>query len=266
MTNTVVTHEIIEFAQGLADTSRTLIRQAVCCPVRRDSKSDGSPVTATDRAVENRLRELIEDSYPGHGVVGEEYGESSSDRELIWVLDPIDGTLAFMAGIPVYGTLIALLENRAPVLGIIDMPATGERWIGCHGEATTCNGEPVCARRCEDLSAALLSTSNPDFFSASDLPVLERLKAATAWAVYGGSCMAYAQIASGRIDIGIDVAFEPFDYLALAPVVEGAGGIVSDWAGESLTLDSGDRFIAACSPQLHRQALKVLNGRGTRRI
>ena len=185
---------------------------------------------------------------------------SSSDRELVWVLDPIDGTLAFMAGIPVYGTLIALLENRTPVLGIIDMPATGERWIGCHGEATTWNGEPVRVRPCEHLSAALISTSNPDFYSTSDLPALERLKAATAWAVYGGSCMAYAQIASGRIDIGIDVAFDPFDYLALVPVVEGAGGVVSDWAGASLTLDSGDRFIAACSPQLHRQALKILNG------
>ncbi len=261
MTATIVTQEIIEFARGLADTSRALIRQSGCYPIHRCSKSDGSPVTATDRTVESRLRELIEDTYPDHGIVGEEHGESSSDRELVWVLDPIDGTLAFMSGIPVYGTLIALLENRAPILGIVDMPATGERWIGCHGHATTRNDEPVRVRDCQNLSAALFSTSNPDYFSASDLPALERLKAATAWTVYGGSCMAYAQIASGRIDVGIDVDFDPHDYLALVPVVEGAGGIVSDWAGDSLTLDSGDRFIAACSPQLHRQALTVLNGR-----
>ncbi len=260
MSATIVNHDVIEFARSLADTSRAMLRQAGRDPIHRWAKSDGSPVTATDRAVETRLREAIEKRYPDHGVVGEEHGESSSDRELVWVLDPIDGTLAFMAGIPVYGTLIALLQDRTPVLGIIDMPATGERWIGCRGHATTRNGEPVRVRECEDLSGALLSTSNPDFFSPTDLPALERLRIATSWTVYGGSCMAYAQVASGRIDIGIDVDFDPHDYLALVPVIEGAGGTISDWAGESLTLDSGDRFVASCSPHLHQQTLAIVNG------
>jgi fructose-1,6-bisphosphatase/inositol monophosphatase family enzyme len=166
--------------------------------------------------------------------------------------------LPFLAGIPVYGTLIALLRDRAPVLGVIEMPATAERWIGCQGRPTTRNGEPVRARPCAALADALVSTSNPDFYGAADVSALERLKAATRWTVYGGSCMAYAQIASGRIDVGIDVAFDPFDYLALVPVIEGAGGVISDWAGAPLTLDSGDRLIAAGDARTRDQALQLL--------
>ena len=125
----------------------------------------------------------------------------------------------------------------------------------------TRNGAPVSPRPCEDLSGALLSTSNPDYYGEADAPALQRLKAETRLAVYGGSCMAYAQIASGRIDLGIDVAFDPFDYLALVPVVEGAGGVISDWAGAPLTLDSGDRLIAAGDSRTHAQALAILNDR-----
>jgi fructose-1,6-bisphosphatase/inositol monophosphatase family enzyme len=184
--------EFLSFAETLADASRAIILEAVRKPFDLEIKGDGSPVTAVDQGVEDRLREMIAEAYPDHGIVGEERGASSPERELVWALDPIDGTLPFLAGIPVYGTLIALLRDRAPVLGVIEMPATAERWIGCQGRPTTRNGEPV--------------TSNPDFYGAADVSALERLKAATRWTVYGGSCMAYAQIASGRIDVGIDVA------------------------------------------------------------
>ena len=246
------------FAERLADVSGAFIRDAARRPFRTEAKGDGSPVTVVDQAVEDRLRELIGQAYPDHGIVGEERGASAPDAEFVWVLDPIDGTLPFLAGIPVFGTLIALLRGGVPVLGIVDMPATAERWLGCDGQPTTRNGEPVRVRPCNDLSAALLSTSNPDFYGQADFETLERLKAATRWTVYGGSCMAYAQIASGRIDLGIDVAFDPFDYLALVPVVEGAGGVISDWAGEPLTLDSGDRFIAAGDARMQARALEIL--------
>ena len=252
--------ELRAFCERLADASRSLIREAARGAVSSQIKGDGSPVTAVDQAVEDRLREMIAEAYPDHGIVGEERGASSPERDLVWALDPIDGTLPFLAGIPVYGTLIALLRNKAPLLGVIDMPATGERWVGCEGVPTMRNGAPVTVRPCEDLSGALLSTSNPDFYGEADAPALERMKATTRWTVYGGSCMAYAQIASGRIDIGIDVAFDPFDYLALVPVIEGAGGVISDWAGNPLTLDSGDRLIAAGDARIHAQALKVLTG------
>ncbi len=252
--------EFLTFAERLAEASRGLIQEAARGAVGSQIKGDGSPVTAIDQGVEDRLREMIAEAYPDHGIVGEERGASSPERDFVWVLDPIDGTLPFLAGIPVYGTLIALLRDKAPLIGVIDMPATGERWVGCEGLPTTRNGAPVTARPCEALSGALLSTSNPDFYGEVDSPALQRLKTETRWTVYGGSCMAYAQIASGRIDIGIDVAFDPFDYLALVPVVEGAGGVISDWDGAPLTLDSGDRLIATGDARIHAQALEILTG------
>lgn len=258
MTGRIELKELTAFAERLADASRALIATAARGAIRSHVKDDGSPVTAIDQAVEDRLRTMIAETYPDHGIVGEERGASSPEREMIWVLDPIDGTLPFLAGLPVYGTLIALLRNKVPLLGVIEMPATGERWIGCLGLPTTRNGQPVRVRACGSLADALLSTSNPDFWEETDAPALARLRAATRWTVYGGSCMAYAQIASGRIDIGVDVAFDPFDYLALVPVVQGAGGVISDWAGQPLTLASGDRFITAGDARLHARALEVL--------
>ena len=172
------------FAERMAEASRGLIRKAARGPVQSQTKGDGSPVTAIDQGVEDRLREMIAEAYPDHGIVGEERGASAPERELVWVLDPIDGTLPFMAGLPVYGTLIALLRDRVPIIGVIEMPATGERWVGCRGRPTTRNGQPVRARPCAALADALLSTSNPDFWDEGDAPALARLRSATRWAVY----------------------------------------------------------------------------------
>ncbi len=252
--------EFAVFANRLADAARACIEESADIAPEPIPKGDGSPVTAVDRAVEDRLRELISETYPDHGIVGEERGATSADKELVWVIDPIDGTLPFLAGFPVYGTLLALVRGGAPVLGIIDMPATDERWVGCQGSPSTRNGKPVRVRACDELSVALMSTSNPDFYAESDRPALERMKAATRWAVYGGSCMAYARIASGRIDVGIDVGFDPTDYLALVPVITGAGGVITDWDGNALTLRSGDRLVAAGDPAIHSKTLAVLAG------
>lgn len=249
-----------KFAGRLADASRACIRTMNLQSFQTERKGDGSPVTAVDQAVEDGIREMIAAEWPGHGIIGEERGETSPDSEFVWVIDPIDGTLPFLAGFPVYGTLIALLHNGKPVLGVVDMPGTQERWVGCDGLPTTRNGEPVRTRACADLSAALLSTSNPDFYGATDFQAFERLKAKARWTVYGGSCMAYAQIATGRIDVGVDVEFDIFDYLALAPVIEGAGGIVTDWEANPLTLKSGGRLIAAGDRRMHGRALEVLKG------
>jgi len=253
-------NEFVDFAETLADASRAMLVEAARRSYTGEMKSDGSPVTAIDLAVEARLREMISDTHPGHGIVGEEHGEANPDSEFVWALDPIDGTLPFLAGIPVYGTLIALLKGGVPVLGIIDMPATGERWVGVTGAPTLRNGEPVRTRSCDDLSQAMMSTSNMDYYDDNDRPVLERLKAATRLAVYGGSCLAYAQIASGRIDVCIDVAFDVFDYLALVPVIEGAGGVATDWQGRPLTMASGDRLVAAGDPRVHAASLLFLTG------
>lgn len=250
--------EFTAFAGQLADASGAIIRDAARGAPIVEAKGDNSPVTLIDKAVEDRLRAMIEEKHPGHGIIGEERGVSAPDEELKWVIDPIDGTLPFLAGFPVFGTLIALVHGEVPVLGIIDMPVTGERWMGGEGMATTWNGEPVSTRACENLSDALMSTSNPDFYSGDDRPALDRMRAATRWRVYGGSCMAYGRIAEGRIDVGIDVNYDIHDFLALVPVIAGAGGVITDWDGEPLDINSGGRFIASGDMRVHEQAMKLL--------
>lgn len=249
--------ELSRFAETLADASRALLRSAGS-PVA-DMKADSSPVTATDRAVEVRLRDLITARFPDHGILGEEEAAVGADRKLCWVLDPIDGTLAYLAGFPVFGTLIALLEEGRPLLGVIDLPMTEERWVGRAGQPTLMNGSPVKVRSCPDLDQALIATSNLDYWSAMDLPRLDSLRDSARWCVYGGSCTAYARLASGQIDLAVDVAFDIHDYLALVPVIEGAGGRITDWQGGALTRHSGDRILAAGDTRLHARALQLLD-------
>jgi histidinol phosphatase-like enzyme (inositol monophosphatase family) len=259
--NTSEIKHFAEFGVRAVDISGALIREYNCKPLHVEIKGDGSPVTSVDQAVEDQMREIISAENPDHGIIGEERKAYAPDSEFVWVIDPIDGTLAFIAGIPVFGTLLALLHNGIPVLGIIDMPMTAERWIGADGLQTTRNGKPVRSRPCADLSMALISTSNPDYYDRTNAPALERLKKATRFAVYGGSCMFYAQIASGRVDICIDVQFTPYDYLALIPVVQGAGGVFTNWQGSAAGLHSGSEYIAAGDPRAHEQALKILSDR-----
>ena len=253
-------NEFRQFAEDLADTSRSIIRAAAHRPVDPEVKPDNSPVTSTDKAVEDALRAAISKRFPEHGVIGEERADTAPDAEFKWIIDPIDGTLPFLAGLPTFGTLIALVHGDAPIIGVIDMSMTAERWIGCKGAPTTRNGAHVRARACASLSSALMSTSNPNYYTGKDRPALARLNAATRWCVYGGSCMAYAQIASGRIDVGIEVTYNIHDYMALVPVIQGAGGVITDWNGAELTIRSGERFIAAGERRILDQALAVLSG------
>jgi len=252
--------QLIRFAERLADASREILLSAPAQRPRAEVKDDSSPVTTVDRAVEDRLRDMIAREYPDHGIVGEERGAAAPERDTVWVLDPIDGTLAFLAGIPVFGTLIALLRDGVPAIGVIDLPVTGARWVGCEGRPTTHNGEAVRARPCAELSTALLSTSNPDFYGDAEFEAFERLKSAARWTVYGGSCLAYAQIASGRIDLGIDTGLDPVDYCALVPVIRGAGGVITDWRGNQLTLDSDGTVLAVGDRTLQAKTLALIAG------
>ena len=248
----------MDFAEELARAGRSVIRAALNAPFETEIKEDQSPVTEVDKAVEDKIRALISDRYPDHGVLGEERADTNPEAEFKWVIDPIDGTLPFLAGIPVFGTLIALVHGDEPVIGIIDMPVTSDRWVGCKGAATTRNGKVVRTRACDRLTNALMASSNPNFWSAQDRPALERLTAATRWGVYGGSCLAHAQIASARVDLGVEVGYDIHDYLALVPVISGAGGVITDWNGVHLTTGSGDRFISAGDERIHHQALKTV--------
>lgn len=254
-----IDNDHIQFADQLADASRAIIKEAAQASFDLEIKEDLSPVTSVDKRVEDTLRQLIADKFPDHGILGEERADTAPDAEFKWIIDPIDGTLPFLAGLPVFGTLIALVCGDAPVIGVIDMPMTNDRWLGCDGQQTTRNNRPASCRSCDDLSQAMMSTSNPNFYNDTDKPALARMNAATRWCVYGGSCMTYGQLASGRIDVGIEVAYNIHDYLALVPVINGAGGKITDWNGANLTVHSGDRFVATGDSKRHGQVLQIVN-------
>jgi len=252
--------QLIDFAGTLADAVRPVIRRHFRTPVAVDSKPDATPVTIADRDAETAMRALIEARYPDHGIIGEEHGSARPDAEYCWVLDPIDGTKAFLAGKPIFGTLIALVRRGAPVLGIIDQPVLEERWLGTAGSATLFNGRPVRTRACAKLSLATLNATTPDMFAGEDAARFRALGAQTRITQYGGDCYAYGLLASGFIDLVVEAQLKPYDFAALVPVIAGAGGVVSDWRGQPMQLDSDGRIVAAGDPALLPAALEALNG------
>jgi len=249
---------LVAFAQRLADESGKILLPANARRPRVELKADRSLVTKIDRRIERKLRGLIHAEFPGHGVLGEEAGGQNVDADLLWVIDPIDGTAPFVAGVPVFGTLIALLYRGEPIVGVIDHPVTRDRWVGARGRPTTRNGRRCATRSCGAVADALLSASNPDFFKADDRPVFEALRSKTQWRIYGGSCFSYGLLASGRTDIAIDTGLSIHDFAAFRPVIEGAGGVITDWDGAPITLKTGRRILAAGDPARHRDALAVL--------
>jgi histidinol phosphatase-like enzyme (inositol monophosphatase family) len=252
-----IPEEALAFAAQLVDASGAIIRQSLDAGRHYTAKSDSSPVTEIDRRVEATLRSMIERAFPDHGILGEEYGSAGLDRDFVWVLDPIDGTKAFITGIPTFGTLIALAYRGIPILGVIDHPVTGERWLGADGHGTMLNGIPVRTRTAS-LDSAILTTGGIDAFSDSEFDGFSRLRRATNWCVYGGGCLAYGRLASGAIDLGVECGHDPFDFCALVPIVTNAGGTISDWEGNPLTIHSGHRYLVSGTPSIHARALELL--------
>jgi inositol-phosphate phosphatase / L-galactose 1-phosphate phosphatase / histidinol-phosphatase len=247
----------IELAERLADAAGAVARRYFRQPLAIEDKPDLTPVTAADREAEAEMRRLIAARFPADGVIGEEQGAVNAGAPRVWVLDPIDGTKSFIAGIPLFGILIALCENGAPALGVIDQPILRERWLGVAGRATTLNGKPVRTRACGALSAASLYATSPDMFGANGA-AFARLKARVKTARFGADCYAYAQLASGFIDLVVEASLKPYDFCALVPVIAGAGGSIADWRGAPLDLNSDGRVIAAGDPALAAQARAVL--------
>ena len=254
----------LALANRLADAAGAVIRPRFRSAFDVSRKADSSPVTEVDRAAESAMRALIEDTFPDDGIVGEEHGVRNEGAGRQWVLDPIDGTISFMAGRPIFGTLIALLQDGWPVLGIIDQPIAGERWIGRIGEQTTLNGRAVRARSCRELADAALATSSPHYFSSDQAEAYMALAQSVggnrrqASIVYGGDCYNYGLLAAGHLDIVCEAGLELFDYAALVPVVEGAGGTMSDWQGNPLDADSDGTVIALGDPARLEDVLEAM--------
>jgi inositol-phosphate phosphatase/L-galactose 1-phosphate phosphatase/histidinol-phosphatase len=255
-TNTL--NGFMALADRMADAAGEVLRRYFRTPLTVEAKGDESPVTKADRDAETAMRALIEESHPNHGILGEEFDPVNPDAEFIWVLDPIDGTKSFITGKPLFGTLIALAQGGHPVLGIIDQPILMERWRGTAGQAATFNATPAKVRSCAAISDAMLYATAPEMFEGADADAFARVRDAVRHPLYGCDCYAYGLLASGHVDLVVEASLQPYDYAALVPVVEGAGGIMTDWAGDPLSLSSDGRVVAAGDAATHAQAIDLL--------
>lgn len=227
----------------------------------KNTGHDLDPVTEADRAAEAVMRRMIKENFPQHGIVGEEFGSERADAEYVWVLDPIDGTKSFIAGFPVWGTLIALMHHGTPVFGMMHQPYIGERFSGDSGSAHY-NGPSgkrnLAVRKCASLAEATLFTTSPRLMNAADRAQFEQVEREVRLSRYGGDCYAYCMLAAGHLDLIIETELKPYDVAALIPIVYGAGGIMTTWDGKPA--QSGGRIIAAGDKRVHEAAMKILNG------
>jgi len=245
----------LQFAHTALDETGRIGVRYFRQPLDVTQKADASPVTIADIEIEALIRDRIAQTYPAHGILGEEQASVNLSATLCWVIDPIDGTKSFISGMPLWGTLMALLRDSRPVLGIIDVPALGERYVSIQGGRTERNGESIRTSNCEHLRDCNMFATSPDMFSASEFHVFDSLSRRARFRRFGGDCYSYAMLATGKIDAVIEAGLKPYDYLPVAPIVTGAGGVMTDWLGNPLTPESDGRVIAAATPALHRALL-----------
>jgi myo-inositol-1(or 4)-monophosphatase len=249
-----------ELAMISGETIRPFFRSAL--GVENKSRSGGfDPVTAADRAAEVAMRTLIKRTFPEHGVIGEEFEAERPDAEYVWVLDPIDGTKSFISGMPVWGTLIALTRRGEPIYGMMHQPFTREHFSG-DGRGSRYRGpagdRDLRVRRCASLQEAVLCTTSPLLMDAADRERFGRVEKDVRLSRYGGDCYAYCVLAAGHVDLIIETELKPYDVLALIPIIEGSGGVITTW--ENGPAHNGGRIVAAGDKRVHAQALALLNG------
>jgi len=252
---TILSNEYLPFAHSLADAAGEIIRANFRKDFTTELKQDQSPVTRIDQEVEKALRKMIHATFPEHGIVGEEYDSVGQEKEWVWVLDPIDGTLSFIAGAPVFGTLVSLCHKGVPMLGIIDQPITRERWNATSETTTQCNGKPAKSRSGISLSQAMFATTSPYLFSAEEKKISDTVMKEARYRNLGKDCYAYGLLASGFVDIVLEAGLKPYDFCALSVVVTSAGGSFTDWKGQPITMHSDGRILATGSKALHAEIL-----------
>jgi inositol-phosphate phosphatase/L-galactose 1-phosphate phosphatase/histidinol-phosphatase len=250
--------DISETVQCMLDTASKICLQHFRSQVPFDIKKDDSPVTIADKAAEKALRDILAERFPQHAIYGEEQGHTPGEAGT-WVIDPIDGTKSFLLGNPLFGCLVGFVEDNTVKAGGLAMPALNEIWTADRTGPTLFNGRPCQVSQCVRLDQANILTSSPDFFNSVELEQFEKLCKHTRYRRYGGDCYTYAMLAGGWVDLVVESGLFPFDYLPLVPIVEQAGGVISDWQGNALNLLSGSQVIASATPKLHEAALVKLN-------
>lgn len=262
--------DFINYAERLADEASMIVRRYYRQRLPFDAKPDYSPVTAADQESEAAMRRMLERDFPQHGIVGEEYGPHNINAEYVWVIDPIDGTKAFVSGKPLFGTLVALLHHGLPIIGIINQPILRERWVGARGRPTAMNGVRVSTRKLARLKDAVMTTTSPDMFkSDAEKQCFGRLRDSVKIINYGGDCYSYGLLAMGFIDVIVESGLHIHDFAALMPIIEGAGGVLTDWSGHDLSQKIGQKIlhpgsdvraqvVAAGDANVHREAIALL--------
>ena len=253
--------QFVDVATMLADTAQSVVRPWFRRGVNVDSKQDASPVTVADRSAERVMRAILAERLPGHGVFGEEFGQDNAGADYQWLLDPVDGTRAFVTGRPLFGTLIALFYKGEPILGVLDQPVLQERWLGVKGRQTLFTsplGGTALTRQGVALEDAEMSCTSPEMLGLAPHDRWRQLKQNARRMTWGGDCYAYGLLAIGQIDLIAECDMNPWDWGALVPIVHGAGGVMSAWDGSPLRLDGDRTVLAAGSASLHSQAVGIL--------
>lgn len=258
--------EWAQFAATIAEASGEIVRKYFRSGLAFERKADLSPVTKADQEVETFLRHKIKLAYPNHGIIGEEFGKEGEEHPVQWIIDPIDGTKCFIAGAPLFGTLIGIFENGIPVAGIIHQAISRETWKGYKGGNASLNNKPITTQQKKiKISDSILCSTAPELVGGiNEKARFDSLNQQVYFTRFGLDCYAAGLVAGGYVDFMIEAKLQLYDYAGLVPVIEAAGGIVSDWNGNPLTLDClsninpRGHFLASGNASLHEQALKLL--------
>ncbi len=223
------------------------------------TKADASPVTIADQETERSIRDALLKAYPDDGLFGEEYGTEGLEKENVWVVDPIDGTRSFIAGVPLFGMLLAMTRGQKPLLGICRLPALGQVYAAARGMGATRNGSSIAASDCRTIEDAMLFINEGEKIYTDAPAVFDRLMHAGRLRRLSYDCQPHALVAAGQIDAVVDYDLKPYDFLAMAPIIEEAGGVITDWHGKPLDFQSDGRVVSAATPELHTELLALLN-------
>ncbi len=251
--------EFISFANFLADESAKVILKFFRHTFTSVNKEDDTPVTIADKNSELIIRDLINKNYPRHGILGEEFEGINLDSEFTWVIDPIDGTRSFIAGHKDFGTLIALLYKKKPVLGIINCPAHKERWVGIENHITTLNGKNIQTSKKKSIEDCYTITTGLYFENKTFRNSFNNIINKSKYYIFGGDCYMYGMLSSGLVDIVVEDTLQVHDYMALIPVVQGAGGVITDKYNKPITLNSDGSVVATANSLIHKQAINLIN-------
>ncbi|MEH6578026.1 MAG: histidinol-phosphatase [Amphritea sp.] len=250
----------LELAHKMADRARSILQPYFRTRIQIQDKADTSPVTIADQETELALREMLQIHFPQHNIIGEEHEQLLQDGDYTWVIDPIDGTKSFISGMPTFGTLIGLKKADQPILGVIDIPFSDERWVAQRGQGTSYNGQACHTSAVTQLQDAILYCTEPNPFAPKQLEKFNLLARQVKLRRFGGDCYLAGLLASGHIDLLVEADLKIYDVMAMVTVIEEAGGLITDWSGQPVAGPDWDgTLLASSTAELHQQALAILS-------